>query len=493
MHRTRHLLILVLAVSVTAAATPPQAAVAPQEVAAPADLRQDARVQQAIAAYEVWLEAWRAYQGIPGLSAGIVADQELVWSVGLGYADVAGARVPDEDSIYSICSISKLFTSIAVMQQRDAGALRLDDPVAAYLPWMEIGDAYPGSGPVTVRGILTHSSGLPRESAHPYWTGPEFAFPTRDEVIAEVDSQRTLYPADSVFQYSNLGMTLAGEIVAATSGMSYDEYQRARVLGPLGMDSTFTDIPVGNDRLAVGYGRRDRDGARQALEPFQARGIAPAAGYASSVSDLARFTAWQFRALQSADAGVLATNTLREMQRVQWVDPDWSTHWGLGFSISRNGERTFVGHGGSCPGFRSNLQLQPKERVGAIVLTNAMDAAPGQATLRAHDLVGAAIIAARKSPGEGKRPPQEFADYVGRYESFWGEQAIVAWDDSIASLPLPSDNPREALSKLRHIEGDVFRRVRDDGDLGEEVIFERDASGEVVRLRVHGNASERVR
>ena len=122
-----------------------------------------------------------------------------------------------------------------------------------------------------------------------------------------------------------------------------------------------------------------------------------------------------------------------------------------------------------------------------------MDARPSLATLRAHDLVGSAIIAARKTPGEGKRPPQEFSDYLGRYESFWGESAVIAWEDSLALLPLPSEDPRGALSKLRHVEGDVFRRVRDDGDLGEEVIFERDDDGQVVRFRVHGNASEKVR
>lgn len=487
MLQARHLRIFVLSTCVVAAAA------APGQETATVDLGQDARVQQAVAAYAVWLEAWRAYQGIPGLSAGIVADQQLVWSTGLGFADVAAAQAPDENTIYSICSISKLFTSVAVMQRRDAGDVRLDDPVQQHLPWMDIENAYPQAGEATIRGILTHSSGLPRESAHPYWTGPEFPFPPREAIVADLDTQRTLYPTDSVYQYSNLGMVLAGEIVAATSGMPYDAYMRASVLDPLGMSSTFTDIPVGNDRLAVGYGRRDRDGAREPLEPFRALGIAPAAGYASTASDLARFASWQFRVLAGGEPEVLGANTLREMQRVQWVDPDWSAHRGLGFSVMRDADRTFVGHGGSCPGYQSYFQLQTKERIGAIVLTNAMDARPSLATLRAHDLVGSAIIAARKTPGEGKRPPQEFSDYLGRYESFWGESAVIAWEDSLALLPLPSEDPRGALSKLRHVEGDVFRRVRDDGDLGEEVIFERDDDGQVVRFRVHGNASEKVR
>ena len=96
----------------------------------------------------------------------------LLWSRGFGYAHLEEKVAARADTMYSICSISKLFTGVAVMQQRDAGTLGLDDPVAQHLPWFRINDAEAGSPPVTVRGILTHSSGLPRESDFPYWTGP---------------------------------------------------------------------------------------------------------------------------------------------------------------------------------------------------------------------------------------------------------------------------------------------------------------------------------
>ena len=92
------------------------------------------RISQALELARVWLEAGRAYDQIPGVSEAIVHDQQVLWIGGFGYADAAAKRPAAPDTIYSICSISKLFTSIAVMQLRDAGKVRLDDPVGRHLP-----------------------------------------------------------------------------------------------------------------------------------------------------------------------------------------------------------------------------------------------------------------------------------------------------------------------------------------------------------------------
>src|SRR5206468_10033186 len=136
-----------------------------------------------------------------------------------GYADPTTKRPADADTIYSICSISKLFTSIAAMQLRDAGKLRLDDPVAKHLPWFTIKRSPADGAEITIEGLLTHAAGLPREAEGPYWT--EATFPTHEQIVDGLRSQETLYPAEQYFQYSNLGLTLAGEIVAAEANMAY--------------------------------------------------------------------------------------------------------------------------------------------------------------------------------------------------------------------------------------------------------------------------------
>jgi len=145
-------------------------------------------VAGAIAAIDAYLEGIQTYEKVPGISVGIVHDQVLLWQRGYGYSNLATKRPADADTLYSICSISKLFTAISIMQLRDAGQLHLRDPVGDHLDWFNIEQAHDDSGPTTIESLLTHSSGLPRESDFPYWNGPDFPFPTRAQVIDRLSS-----------------------------------------------------------------------------------------------------------------------------------------------------------------------------------------------------------------------------------------------------------------------------------------------------------------
>ena len=141
---------------------------------------QDSVYKEPIAVIDTWIEAQMAYEKIPGVTVAIIKDQQLVWSKGYGYADVEN-KVPMKDgSLCSICSISKLFTSIAIMQLWEQGKLRLDDSVSMYLPQFKVKQEFE-SVPITIRGLLTHSAGLPRESMQPYWSQP-YVFPTEKEI-----------------------------------------------------------------------------------------------------------------------------------------------------------------------------------------------------------------------------------------------------------------------------------------------------------------------
>jgi CubicO group peptidase (beta-lactamase class C family) len=453
------------------------------------------RVAEALNLLDVWLDAQRAYEQIPGLSVAVVHDQDLLWSKGFGYADLETQRPAGPATQYSICSISKLFTSVAAMQLRDQGRFRLDDPVSSILPWFQPENTFPEGSPVTVEGLLTHSSGIPRESDHPYWTAP-FDFPTHDEVVEGITNQETLYPAWKYFQYSNLGLTLVGEIVAVTSGVSYSDYVRENILEPLAMSSTTPEIGEiqGTPGLATGYSALRRSGDRLKVEPFEGRGIAPAMGFASTVEDLAKFASWQFRLLETGDAEVLAANTLREMHRVHYMDPGWSTSRGLGFDVSRRGDKTFVGHGGSCPGYRSSLELQLDDKIAAVAMANAM-INPGLFTRRAYEILAPALKAAKDKPDGEDVTPSDLQPYVGVYDSYpWGgETQVIPWKGGLAEISFPTDDPLEAIIRLKHIDGHTFRRIRDDESLGEEHVFEVDENGEVVRLWIHGNSSPRIR
>lgn len=456
-------------------------------------LSEDPRVKSALNLLEMWLQAQVDFERIAGISMSVVHDQELIWARGFGYSDIESRTPTTERTIYSICSISKLFTSVGVMQLRDKGLLRLDDPIKKHLSWFDIKQQYEHSPPITIEGLLTHSSGLPREADFPYWT--EASFPTRQQMIDHLEKQETLYPAKKKFQYSNLGLSLAGEIIAKVSGKPYAEYMKENIIKPLGLTDTTPDIPIKKQggQLATGYGSFKRDGSRPKMPFYTVNGIAPAAGFASTVVDLGKFASWQFRLLESNGNELLAANTLRDMFRVHWLDPDWSAKRGLGFSVWRDKEKTFVGHGGSCPGYLSHLLIQPEEKIATVFMTNSRSVSSSSYTKTAYNIMAPIFKEVLKKPGEAKTPSPDWEKYLGLYERpLGGESHVFFWQGELATISLPTEDPLRSLTKLKHEEGHLFRRVRDDGQKGTPVRFEVDENGKVLRMWSTVNYSVKI-
>ena len=158
-----------------------------------------------------------AYQHQPGVVVGIVHGGALVWAKGFGYRDAERQLPTTAQTVFRLGSVTKLFTATAILQLRDRGSLRLDDPVTDHLPGLEYRNTFPEGPEITVRHLLTHTSGLPREAAFPYWT--DRRFPTAEEMIAALAEQESIYEAGTQYKYSNLGLALLGEVVAAVSGM----------------------------------------------------------------------------------------------------------------------------------------------------------------------------------------------------------------------------------------------------------------------------------
>jgi CubicO group peptidase (beta-lactamase class C family) len=476
-----------LATTATLATAAPTSAAA---ASAPAASAKPAVPADALRVADLWLQAQVAYTRTPAFTAGVVMGQDLVWSKAYGHVDAAQTRPTPPDAIFSICSISKLFTSVAVMQLWEAGRLSLDDDVGKHLPQLAITRHDQDSGPITLRSLLTHSSGLPREAALDYWSGAA-PFPSREELYRVLATQRTYLPANQRYQYSNLGMTLLGEVVATVSGMPFDRYVAERILAPLGMQDTAPGLPMAqlDKRLPRGYGVVQRDGKRQEAPPFDTRAMVPMGGYVSTVPDLARFAQWQLRLLKQGGSELLRVSTLREMQRVQWQDDDGTQQRGLGFIVRRDGRSKVVWHSGLCPGYRALWQLLPNEELAMVTMGNALgDGSALQLGVSLRRLVvkGLKIMPAKDAAS--------LAPYIGRYDDgiYGAEIAIVPWGEDLAMVDLSSRTPDSELVVLKRQSPDVYRHVLESGALGAEMQFVRDASGQVVGFREWGQFIRRM-
>ena len=438
--------------------------------------------------FESWIRGQMAYRGLPGIAVGVVHDQALIWAKGYGYADLEKKTAVTPSTKFRMASHSKLFTATAIMQLRDAGKLRLDDPVEKYLTWFHPKPAEPEDPPITIEDLLTHASGLPREAGS-HWS--TFEFPSGEEVKQYVRERAAAYSPDVRWKYSNLALTIAGMVVEALSGEKYNDYVAKHIFEPLGMNSSSVDRNV--EGMAVGYGRRMPDGSREKMPFVDARSMAAATGITSTAEDMARFVSLQFRKGKPGGAQILSTGALREMHRVRSLENDWTRGNAIGFAVNRDQGKVYVGHGGSYFGYKTHTLIDLEGKVGVIVLTNGDDSVPGDIATRLMQTVGAA--AAKAAVGE--TPVQQWdpswTRFTGLYRSRFGDSEVVELNRKLVIIDPVAPNPMTQTT-LVPVGANRFRfeSTTGGGVVGEDVRFVEE-NGSVVRMYTGDSFAERVK
>lgn len=459
-----------------------------QSAAAPG-LARDPDVLAAQRLFSAWVEGQLLYRHLPGIAVGVVVDQDLVWATGFGLADT-GQKVPmTPQTKFRMASHSKLFTATAIMQLREQGKLRLDDPVSKYLPWFQVKTAESEDPPITIEELLTHSSGLPREAGD-HWT--TFDFPTSEQLRALMAERQAPFSPGVRWKYSNLAFSVAGLVIEAVSGQKWADYVQQHIYQPLGMSSSSVDQDASG--LAVGYGRLMPDGTRGVNRFIDARGMAAATGITSTVDDMARFVSAQFRKGRMGGRQILSTGSLREMHRVRMLENNWTQGNAIGFAVRRERDKVFVSHGGSYPGYQTNTLLQLDDKVGVIVLTNADDSNAGAIATQLMNTVGeAAAKAAAAPPAMTMTWDPAWSRFAGLYRGRGGDSQVVELNKHLVIITpnaVNLDNP----IRLEPIGNGRFRYVAavGGGPVGEIVRFVEEG-GRVVRMYVGDGFVERVR
>src|SRR5687768_10331937 len=455
---------------------------------APRDVAGDADVQGAQRLFTAWLEGQMLSRHLPGIAIGVVADQELVWAKGFGHADAANKVAMTPQTKFRMASHSKLFTATAIMQLRERGLLRLDDPVSTYLPWFAVTLAEEDDPPITIEELLTHSSGLPRE-AGAHWT--TFEFPTSEQLRKLMAERRAPYSPEVRWKYSNLAYSIAGMVVEAVSGKPWADYVQQHIYQPLGMTSSSVDKNVPG--LAVGYNRLMLDNTRSTTPFIDARAMAAATGITSTVEDMAKFASAQFRKGKMGGRQILSTGSLREMHRVRMLENNWTQGNAIGFAVRRERDKVFVSHGGSYPGYQTNTLLHLDGKVAVIVLANADDSNPGGIATQLMNTVGEAVATAQAAPSPKLTWDPSWSRFAGLYRGRGGESQVIEMNQRLVIIN-PSAANLDNPVRLEPIGNGQFRYTANagGGPVGEIVRFVEE-NGRVVRMITGDRYVERVR
>ncbi|MDT7537706.1 MAG: hypothetical protein QOI82_1291 [Actinomycetota bacterium] len=403
---------------------------------------------------EHWLDYRQRTLQIPGLVGALAVDGELLLHRGYGLADLEAGTPMPADAALPVASHSKTFTTALVLRLVEQGRLRLDDEIGQWSP-----DLPAGLLRVQVGELLSHSAGVTRDStASDFWQ-LEGDFPT-PESLAELSE--AVLGRHERFKYSNVGFALAGQVVEAVTGESYDAVAKRELLDVLGLGGTSTDT-VGRD-CPTGYTARRGGADRRPLSLPSAAALAPATGYTSTARDLCTFAT----ALCEGDSALLGPELRRAMRRVTWPGQNGDQDYCMGLSHSTVGERDAYGHGGAYPGFITSTRFLAADRVVAVVLTNAIDAP-------AQELTSTMLAIVDHAQGCGSDEGAA-SDVTGRYSAIWGTSDVVRLGGQLLVLDPDLPDPLERRVELTPAGGKVWTITRSSGygNPGEQLAFDGD-------------------
>lgn len=362
----------------SAAPAAPQAfAAAGDEVAYVfADPDRRKKLESAFPAIDALGEAELRDAKLPGFVMGILIDGELAYARGFGFADIEKKTKADLDTVYRIASNTKSFTALAVLALRDDETLALDDSLPRWIPEAS-GLVYPthDAPPITLRQLLTHTSGLPRIGT--------FDNAVFDHLVTEEEITRSLpgfaleAPPGTAYRYSNLGYGLLGLVVGRASRTPWQTFVKRRLLDPLGMTSaTYDPDAVPATRLATQYQRSASGGFEPAKVP-RLGASGGVGGLYASLRDQARYLAFQMDAYpprSAPETGPVRRSTLRE-SHFDAIRGDGSSadNYGYGWAFEESCELgRLVWHAGGGAGAAAWWAFLPENGVGVMVSTNLM-------------------------------------------------------------------------------------------------------------------------
>ncbi|MHA1684039.1 MAG: serine hydrolase domain-containing protein [Promethearchaeota archaeon] len=330
-----------------------------------------------IDALDALLEGEFSRVRIPGLSIGVVQDGELKYYRGFGYSNLELQVPVGSSTVFRVASISKVFTTIGLLQQWEAGMFELEDPVNDYLPAGKI-RARAGWPQVTFKHLFTHRSGIGElfRKRDVFKRGFGILVKGRDTPVPPLSSlhDRGFVPdvaAGSKYAYSNIGFSLLGYLLEVFSGMDFRDYICKHILDPLGMErSDFNRTERVIEWEAQGY-KRARKKYKHSSYPKNI--IKPAGNLYTNVEDMSKLATCLINGGKHENGQLLEPGTIK----LAWTPHYWShdaikdqSSIGLCFHLYNAGGKAFVEHTGATSGFTSGFTMVPEDKLGLFVFSN---------------------------------------------------------------------------------------------------------------------------
>lgn len=419
---------------------------------------------------------------IAGATVSIVKDGQLLFAKGYGYADLEKRKpVVADQTLFRVGSIGKLFTATAAMQLAEQGKLDLHADVNRYLDFT-LPATFPE--PITMTHLLTHSAGFEASNYGMSFAERAQYARTRDVLVRHLPAR--IRPPGQESAYSNLGLALAGYIIARVSGQPFEDYVQDHILAPLGMShSTFKEPLTGAllDNMANGY---VYENGRFVKKPFEnIRTVAAAGSLSATATDMARFMIMHLQNGRFGDRVLLQEKTARLMHSRQMGRDERVGGFAYGFYQNPVNGLNALSHGGKTYYFNSRLMLLPDQNIGVFI---SYSSPPGY---NAADQFMNAFLDRyfgpehKKADGITATFPDSAHDYAGSYRANIDATTFQHVFGLFGQMPMTARDARTLVtgnSSYRQIGPGHFEQVAPSGPMWDTgaLAFTKRSDGTVV-------------
>ena len=362
---------------------------------------------------------------LPSVVVSLIDDQDTIWQQAFGLANVEEDIPASVDTVYKVWSVAKVFTAIETMRLVEEGLVDLDAPITDYLPGFSIQSRFSDTEPITIRSILAHRSGLPRNGCHSMMVAPKGSN-VLGELVASLEDCHMAFPAGYRYKYTNIGPDILGTIIQELRGESFPHYMKENLLARIGMeDSAFllADIPAQQD-VALGY--EHSKGKYYPLEQGDITSL-PSGNLYSTIGDMSEFARFVFRGGEASGEQIINRKTLSLMFEDQFSSRRDPQPMGLGWKTARVlGSELMVWHdGGPGEGIGSLVALLPERKLGVVLFANEVSFEGSLSVSLAIEILElmletkyGVILPENETPEPIDLDQSVLDEYVGKYIAF---------------------------------------------------------------------------